>query len=136
MKKITTFVLGILTLTAMAQTRQKLTPELLFKMGRVNNPQLSPNGKQVLYEVKHYELSTNKGTNIAYIINLPAGSPIAVTDAKTNAFDVQWKPDGSKVTFLSSESGSVQLWEIDIDGKNKTQVSNVPAGINAYKYSP
>jgi dipeptidyl aminopeptidase/acylaminoacyl peptidase len=136
MKKLTTFVLGIITLSAMAQTKQKLTPELLFKMGRVNNPQLSPNGKQVLYEVKHYDLSTNKGTNIAYIINLPAGNPIAVTDAKTNAFDVQWKPDGSKVTFLSSESGSVQLWEIDIDGKNKTQVSDIAAGINAYKYSP
>jgi tricorn protease-like protein len=87
MKKLTTVLLGMLTLTAMAQTKQKLTPELLFKLGRVNNPQLSPNGKQVLYEVKHYELSTNKGTNIAYVINLPAGTPVAVTDAKANAFD-------------------------------------------------
>jgi dipeptidyl aminopeptidase/acylaminoacyl peptidase len=136
MKKLTTVLLGMLTLTAMAQTKQKLTPELLFKLGRVNNPQLSPNGKQVLYEVKHYELSTNKGTNIAYVINLPAGTPVAVTDAKANAFDVQWKPDGSKITYLSAESGSVQLWEIDVNGQNKTQVSSIEAGVNAYKYSP
>ncbi len=120
----------------MAQTKQKLTPELLFKMGRVNNPLLSPNGKQLLYEVKHYDLATNKGTNIVYLINLPAGSPVAVTDAKTNAFDVQWKPDGSAITFLSSETGSVQIWEIGTDGQNKKQVTDIAAGVNTYKYAP
>ncbi len=136
MKKLITLVLGFLTITAMAQTKQKLTPELLFKLGRVNNPQLSPDGKQLIYEVKHYDLATNKGTNIVYTMTIPNGNPVAITEAAQNAFDVQWRPDGKKVTYLSSESGSVQLWEIDVDGKNKTQVSDIAGGVNAYKYSP
>jgi dipeptidyl aminopeptidase/acylaminoacyl peptidase len=136
MKKLTTLLLGILTLSVMAQTNQKLTPELLFKLGRVNNPQLSPNGKQLIYEVKNYDLATNKGTNIVYAITFPSGKPIAISEATQNAFDVQWRPDGKKVSYLSSESGNVQLWEMDIDGKNKTQVSDIASGVNAYKYSP
>lgn len=120
----------------MAQPKEKLTPELLFKLGRVNNPQLSPDGKTVLYEVKNYDVATNKGTNIIYTISLPLGKPVAVSESAQNAFDVQWRPDGKKITFLSATSGSVQLWEMDANGNNKTQVSAVEGGINAYKYAP
>jgi dipeptidyl aminopeptidase/acylaminoacyl peptidase len=136
MNKLLFIALTIMSVSLNAQTKQKLTPELLFKLGRVNNPLLSPNGKQLLYEVKHYDLATNKGTNIVYALNLPSQTPIAITDAAANAFDVQWKPDGSKITYLSNESGSVQLWEVDATGKNKTQVSSIEGGINGYKYSP
>jgi dipeptidyl aminopeptidase/acylaminoacyl peptidase len=108
----------------------------LFKLGRVNNPQLSPDGKTVLYEVKNYDVATNKGTNIIYTISLPLGKPVAVSESAQNAFDVQWRPDGKKITFLSATSGSVQLWEMDANGNNKTQVSAVEGGINAYKYAP
>jgi dipeptidyl aminopeptidase/acylaminoacyl peptidase len=130
------FLFALLTFTGMAQPKEKLTPELLFKLGRVNNPQLSPDGKTVLYEVKNYDVATNKGTNIIYTISLPLGKPVAVSESAQNAFDVQWRPDGKKITFLSATSGSVQLWEMDANGNNKTQVSAVEGGINAYKYAP
>lgn len=129
-------VFVLLTLSGMAQTKEKLTPELLFKLGRVNNPQLSPDGKTLIYEVKRYDLTTNKGTNFVYSIVLPNGKPTLLTDEKNNSFDVQWRPDGKKITYLSSESGSTQVWEMDVNGANKMQVSSVEGGVNAYKYSP
>jgi Tol biopolymer transport system component len=52
MNKLLFIALTIMSVSLNAQTKQKLTPELLFKLGRVNNPLLSPNGKQLLYEVK------------------------------------------------------------------------------------
>jgi hypothetical protein len=65
----------LLTFSGMAQTKEKLTPELLFKLGRVNNPQLSPDGKTLIYEVKRYDLATNKGTNFVYSMIMPNGTP-------------------------------------------------------------
>lgn len=129
-------LLTFFAINAMAQPKQKLTPELLFQFGRVNNPQLSQDGKQLLYEVKTYDLATNKGTNKIYVMNMPTGQPLAVTDAVQNAFDAQWHPDGKKITYLSSESGSVQVWEMNADGSNKVQVTNVKSGVNAYKFAP
>lgn len=126
----------LLTFSGMGQTKEKLTPELLFKLGRVNNPQLSPDGKTLIYEVKRYDLATNKGTNFVYSMAMPNGTPTLLTEAQNNAFDVQWRPDGKKVTYLSSESGSVQVWEMEVNGTNKTQVSSIEGGVNAYKYSP
>ncbi len=130
------FLFALLIVEGMAQPKEKLTPELLFKLGRVNNPQLSPDGKTLLYEVKNYDVAANKGTNIIYTMSLPSGKPVAVSEAAQNAFDVQWRPDGTKITFLSAASGSVQVWEMDVNGNNKTQVSNIEGGINAYKYAP
>jgi dipeptidyl aminopeptidase/acylaminoacyl peptidase len=120
----------------MAQNSEKLTPELLFKLARVNNPQVSPDGKKVAYEVKRYDLAANKGINMIYVMDAPQGNPVQVSDEQDNAFDMQWRPDGQKITFLSGRSGSTQLWEMNPDGSSKTQVTTIEGGINAYKYSP
>jgi dipeptidyl aminopeptidase/acylaminoacyl peptidase len=118
-----------------AHAQQTLTPELLWKLGRVNNPQLSPDGKIVLYEVKYYDLSTNKGVNYLMTVAVSGGTPVKITTDKQNAFDAQWKSDG-KIAFLSSENGSPQLYEAAADGSNPMQVTSIDGGIGGYKYSP
>lgn len=120
----------------MAQTKEKLTPEMLFRLARVNNPQVSPDGTKAAYEVKRYDLATNKGTNFIYVMDVAKNNPVQATDDKNNASDMRWRPDGKKLTYLSGESGSTQIWEMNADGSEKTQVTAVEGGINAYKYSP
>jgi len=128
------FVLFLLNGLAFAQG--SLTPELLWKLGRVNNPQLSPDGKWILYEVKRYNLSENKGINYLYIMPANGGNPKQISNAKDNAFDAQWTPDGKKISFLSTQSGSCQLWETDATGASSAQVSSLDVDVNGYKYSP
>ena len=62
-----TLFLFAFTLT---QSQDKLTPETLWKIGRVSDPKLSPDKKTVIYGVKNYDLAANKGTNILYSLNL------------------------------------------------------------------
>lgn len=133
MKKV--FYLLLLVSTNLF-AQERLTPEMLWKFGRVANPQLSPDAKNLLYEVKKYDLAANKGINNVFMISPVGGTPVQVTDDATNAFNTKWRPDGKKITFLSSASGSVQLYEINPDGSGKTQVTNVEGGISSYKYSP
>lgn len=117
-----------------AQT--KLTPEKLWQFGRVSDPQVSPNGKAVLYGVKTYDIKANKGTNIIYSIPVSGGNPVALSEAKQNIFSARWRPDGKKITYLSAESGEVQIYEMNADGSGKTQVTAVAGGVSGYKYSP
>ncbi|MDD2345217.1 MAG: S9 family peptidase, partial [Bacteroidales bacterium] len=51
-------------------------------------------------------------------------------------FNAIWRPDGKKIGYLSAESKSVQIWEMNPDGSGKTKISNIPDGINAFMYAP
>lgn len=128
----------LLTLLMIQPTfaQQKLTPELLWQLGRVGNPTLSPDGKTVLYEVKTYDVPTNKGTNIVYLMPATGGAAIAVTTAEVNAFSARFRPDGQRITFLSAKDGDVQLYEMNLDGSNITAITKVAGGIEGYKYAP
>ena len=52
---------GLLTLASAGFAQNKLTPELLWKLGRVGDAVLSPDGKTVAYTVRNFNLSENKG---------------------------------------------------------------------------
>lgn len=39
-----------------------MTPEALWAMGRIGGAQVSPNGKQVVYQVGYYSVEKTKGS--------------------------------------------------------------------------
>lgn len=113
-----------------------LTPELLWKFNRISNPQLSPDGKMVVFEMRKYNLETNKSANRICLQPVSGGMQIVLTDEQENAFDVQWSPDGKQIHYLSAQDGSVQLYAMNPDGTGKTKVTHVEGGIHGYKISP
>lgn len=128
------FILFILTFEINSQ--QRLTPELMWKFGRVSDIKLSPDGKNVLYGITYYDLAENKGNRDLYIVSVEGGTPVRLTETGFSEFNAVWRPDGKKIGFLSAESGSMQIWEINTDGSSKKQVSNFDGGINGFSYSP
>ena len=59
-----TFIAGV------SFAQQVLTPESLWKLGRVSDPQLSPNGEKVVYSIRNYNLSTNKGNSDIWVYDI------------------------------------------------------------------
>ncbi|MCB9230505.1 MAG: S9 family peptidase [Bacteroidia bacterium] len=142
-KLILLSLLAGLYMTATAQA--KLTPELLWKLGRVSEALPSPDGQYVLYGVSQYDLAQNKGNRDLYILPIAGQKSTTkgaaayknhLTDWEGNEYNAVWRPDGKKVGFLSGKSGSAQLWEINPDGTGATQVTKVEGGIGNFAYSP
>ena len=44
--------------------------------------------------------------------------------------------NGTRIAFLSAESGSVQLWEMNPGGTKRKQITNHEGGISDFLYSP
>jgi len=113
-----------------------MTPEALWAFGRVSGPEVSPDGETVLYGVSYYSIEQNKGNREIYSVGVNAESVKRLTHTPKSEFNVVWRPDGKKIGFLTSESGSVQLWEMNPDGSGRIQISKIDGGITGFKYSP
>jgi dipeptidyl aminopeptidase/acylaminoacyl peptidase len=114
----------------------RMTPEVLWSFGRISNVQLSPDRSQVLYGVTYYDIAQNKGFRDLYQLPVSGGAVTTVTNTAVNEAGEVWRPDGLKIGFLSRESGTTQLWEMNPDGSGRRQVSDVEGGISGFNYSP
>lgn len=114
----------------------KMTPEVLWSFGRLGGARVSPDGETVLYTVTYYNIEENKSYRDIYSIPASGGEAVNLTDSPGNEFNAVWRPDGKKIGYLSSESGSVQVWEMNPDGSDSRQVSDIDGGINGFEYAP
>jgi dipeptidyl aminopeptidase/acylaminoacyl peptidase len=136
MKRIFISCLVLTSAVATVVAQNKLSPETLWKFGRIAEPKVSPDGKTVVYSVTRYNVEENKGNAELFSVPVSGGNALQLTNTKTSENNARWRPDGKKIGYISSESGSPQLWEMNPDGSGKRQVSNISEGISNFNYSP
>lgn len=133
MKRI---LLAVLLLPAALVAQDRMTPELLWKLGRVSGTSISPDGKTVLYGISYYDMEANKGNRDLYIIPVAGGTAKKITSFKGSEFNECWM-DNKTVAFLSGEGGSMQVWTVDITSNalEAKQLTQIPDGINSFLFS-
>jgi dipeptidyl aminopeptidase/acylaminoacyl peptidase len=123
-------------LTAQEIQNGVLTPEILWKFGRIGSTSVSPDAKTVLFTVTRYSMDANRGVTNIYTVPVEGGEPKELTTHATNDFSPQWRPDGNRIGFLSTRGGATQLWEMNVDGTNPVQVTDIEGGISSFAYAP
>jgi len=113
-----------------------MTPEILWAFGRVGEVVLSPDKKTILFGVKYFDISENKGNTELYTMSVSGEKQTKITETAGSEFNICFRPDGKKIGFLFYDESGVQLWEMNIDGTERTKISNIEGGINGFKYSP
>ncbi len=113
-----------------------MTPEVLWSFGRVGDPVVSPADGRIAFTVTWYNIPENRSYRDIYVLSPGSEQPVRVTDTPENEFSLAWRPDGEKLGYLSSVSGSVQLWEINPDGTGSNQVTDLEGGVRGFGYSP
>lgn len=97
MKKIFLLTLTIMSLNAMAQN--VMTPELLWKLGRVSPLGISKDGKNIVYKVSTPSIEENKSDSKFYSIPISGGNPTEVAETKTLLKDKNTSPDGKYIVY-------------------------------------
>ena len=135
MKSALLLAFAALPLAAAAQ-QASLTPEKLWQLGRLGEMQVSPDGKTVAFTVTRYSLGENRGNADIYTVPVAGGGVNQVTATPGSESTLNWRPDG-KLTFLSGEGGTDQLYVVNADGSGKQKLSEfADAGLANLKYAP
>lgn len=82
----------------------------------VDCPVWSPNGQRLAFMAA--------GANTAvYVIDSLGGAPHRITPADHDAMLCSWSRDGKRVYYACDAGGAWQIWQVDPEGGNPTQLS-------------
>ena len=116
-----------------------MSPEALLAFGRLSDPQVSPDGRYILYGVSYTSVEDNRSVRNLYICNIDGSGNQLLTTSGKSISNARWSADGKHVAFLTrgqihtaSVSCKDGIWKM----KEVRKVSDVPAGIGEFKLSP
>jgi dipeptidyl aminopeptidase/acylaminoacyl peptidase len=113
---------------ALAADKRAMTVDDMFRVQRVSEPQISPDGKQVVYVVGKVDLDKNQITSSLWLTSTaPESKPRQFTFPAPGKKDrhPRWSPDGKRILFESTRSGESQLWIIDLSGGEARQLTDI-----------
>lgn len=121
---------------AFAQASRPLEIEDLFRIKRVSDPQISPDGKWIAFVVTEVSKEANKMNSDIWLIPSSGGEPRRLTTSPSGDANPRWSPDGKKIAFVSSRSGDAQIWLIDLGGGEAQQFTTLSTGASNPVWSP
>ena len=113
------------------------TAKDLVSLERVSDPHLSPDGRKVVFSQRSTDLEANKGVSAIWEVAADGATPaVKLAASAGGASHPRWSPDGQSVYFLSTRSGSSQVWRTDAVGTTATQVTRLPLDVGEFRITP
>ena len=107
----------------------------LVAMQRVSDPQPSPDGSRAAFVVTTMDLEANKGRRDLWMAATDGSGARRLTTDVANDWSPRWHGDGT-LYFLSSRSGSAQVWRWSLAANSASQVTDLPLDLDSLVVGP
>ncbi|MEC4090795.1 S9 family peptidase [Pseudoalteromonas rubra] len=129
-------LLAFATLPVLAQANAGLQAEDIFELEYASDPQISPNGEQVVYVRNSNDVMKDAKRQNLWLVDAKTGVQSPLFSDENRYHQPRWSPDGSKIAFLSDVSGSTQV-HVHYIAQNRTALlTQLQAGISDLTWSP
>jgi dipeptidyl aminopeptidase/acylaminoacyl peptidase len=112
------------------------TDEDVFGLEWASDPQISPDGGRVVYVRNGYDVMTDRNRSALWMLNFDGSNHRALTSGDGNAFAPRWSPDGGRLAYVSTESGSPEVWLRWMDTGQTTLLTNLTRSPGSLTWSP
>jgi dipeptidyl aminopeptidase/acylaminoacyl peptidase len=137
MRRLTIALLALALLAgtqalAAAQAPEKthpLTIHDMLAMDRISDSRVSPDGKWIAFNVRETDLAGNRGRTDIWLVGADGKGLHRLTSHPAADFNGRWTPCSQWVFFLSTRSGSSQIWRIKVDGGEAEQMTHMPLDV-------
>lgn len=111
--------------------------DALESLGRVTSPQVSPDGKSVLYSVSYESLEQNTSNAELWMMNIDGSNHRRLTHTPKSESGATFIDNASHIAFIyPGEEGTPQVWIMTPDGSDRRQISHLDGGVGGFLFSP
>jgi len=108
----------------------------LFQLELAADPQISPDGKSVVYVRRWADDRADRWRGNLWLVPSGGGEQRALTTGPRSDSSPRWAPDGGRLAFVSSESGAPQIWVRWMEGGQSACLTNLPEPPAHLAWSP
>ena len=126
---------GLSCVHAQEAAKHAITFDDLIHMHRVGEAQVSPDGKWVAYTLTTPDLEANRNASNIWIVPTADGASVQLTQSGHDSSPV-WSPDGKTIAFLSSRSGTSQVYLLSMAGGEAQLFTHLSTGADIVKWAP
>jgi dipeptidyl aminopeptidase/acylaminoacyl peptidase len=125
-----TLALTLALPAALAAQKRPITFADFAALKAVSDPQLSPDGRHVLYAVRTTDVDANRRTTVTYLAESAGDHPAAIAEGGSS--EARWSPDGRWIAYVAGG----QLWVRDVEGRTRRQLTRLNGGATGPVWSP
>lgn len=138
---ISLFTLLFTLVVFSANGSKTFQPEDILRTKNCGEARISQDGKWIAYTVSVPRTAGEKpGSSYRelYLLSAKNNMNKAFITGKVNIRSINWSPDGSKITFLTSrgQKAKTQVWQIPLTGGEATPITRSPTGLSSYAWNP
>ena len=108
----------------------------VFEMEVAADPQISPDGSQIVYVRRGFDIMTDQSRTALWTLASDGTNHRALTDGNSGVGSPSWSPDGNRLLYVSSEGGSSQLFVRWMDTGQVAELTNVTESPGSITWSP
>jgi dipeptidyl aminopeptidase/acylaminoacyl peptidase len=133
-------IVSLAGLWPVATSARTLTFDDLRKGVSLNDPQISPDGKQIVLLVSRPDFAKDTVRSEFDLIDVASGARRPLTHDRMGLGSPRWSPDGATLAFLASVAdGSAeeeQLFTMPMAGGEALALTHAPNGVQQFAWSP
>jgi dipeptidyl aminopeptidase/acylaminoacyl peptidase len=120
-----------------AQSRRRLTLIDLLNVPRLTDPQLSPDGRQIVYELAEADWKANKRVSHVWRVGADGSGLVRMTSGAGEQ-GARWSPDGSAIAFYGKRGGDAeaQAYLIPNGGGEAKALTHHATSVSRVSWSP
>jgi dipeptidyl aminopeptidase/acylaminoacyl peptidase len=107
----------------------------LVAFDRISEPRVSPDGTRVVFTVSSVDLDANRRRSDLWIAGVNGSGARRLTRHEASDTSALWAPDGKSVFFLSTRTGSSQVFRLPLDGGEAQPVTSLPLDVGSFALS-
>ena len=138
MRKIVIFISILFSSQFFIAQNEKLPLQALdvFDLEWVSDPQISPDGTQVVYRRNGFDIMKDNSRGNLWIINTDGLSHRKLTSREVNESQASWSPNGDRIAFVSSTDEGSELYMYWINTGQIAKLSQLDKSPGNLTWSP